>query len=117
LSNLGDFLTADQAQPIGGTHLGRRSYPFFRISERSRPTIDIELTTKDLARMAKGSLSFFNLDRVAYTVSSKNAEVTISMVFNDAESKTLDAIPISGFPRALVAETSQSIYPRPPLPR
>jgi hypothetical protein len=59
--------------------------------------------------MAAGQLSFFNPDTVTYTVSSKNAEVTVSMVFGDAETKRLDAIPISGFPRALIAETTQSM--------
>jgi hypothetical protein len=62
--------------------------------------------------MTKGLLLVFNLDRISYTVSNKNAEVTISTVFNYyAETRKLDAIPISGFPRALVTKPAQSMLP------
>ncbi|KAJ8119538.1 hypothetical protein ONZ43_g3530 [Nemania bipapillata] len=56
--------------------------------------------------MCKGTLSIFDFDRVDYRVSNKNAEVTISMVFWDIEDGTADIIPISGFPRKIISESS-----------
>lgn len=83
-----------------------RPYIFFRISEvgpRSRQT-DIELSVQVLNKMAQGLLSIFDMDKITGRVSNKNADVVISLVFWDSESSVEDVIPISGFPRKIVAE-------------
>lgn len=65
---------------------------------------DIELGAEVLSKMAMGLLSIFDMDKITGRVSNKNADVVISLVFWDSESTTEDVIPISGFPRKIVAE-------------
>ena len=81
--------------------------PFFRVEEQGRPRLDLEITPELVGKMCKGSLSIFDFDRIVYRVSNKNAQVWISLVFWDALDNKADAIPISGFPRWIVAESSR----------
>jgi hypothetical protein len=62
----------------------------------------MELTEEVLGNMSQGLRSIFDLEKLTYRVSNKNAEVTISLVFWDTRA---EVIPISGFPRKIVAET------------
>lgn len=66
----------------------------------------MELTEEVLSNMSQGLRSIFDLEKLSYRVSNKNAEVTISLAFWDTEAACPDIIPISGFPRKIVAETS-----------
>lgn len=64
--------------------------------------------------MCQGQLSIFDFDRVTFRVSNKNAEVILSLAFWNPEQGKVDVIPVSGFPRRIVAESSQRelIFPR-----
>ncbi|KAM7212335.1 hypothetical protein V8F06_012271 [Rhypophila decipiens] len=107
LSHLGEFLIDHRNQTVNGRG---RPYLFFRVTEvgrRSRTT-DIELTQEVLHRMAKGMLSIFDMNKITGRVTNKNADVLVSLVFWDSEATTDDVVPISGFPRKIVAESSQA---------
>lgn len=71
---------------------------------------DIELGAEVLSKMAMGLLSIFDMDKITGRVSNKNADVVISLVFWDSESTTEDVIPISGFPRKIVAENPHRTF-------
>ncbi|KAI1132761.1 hypothetical protein F5Y10DRAFT_230731 [Nemania abortiva] len=103
LSHLGFFLATKCSE---GNYERGRKYPFFRIEEQRRPHIDQDITSQIINKMCKGKLSIFDFDRVDYRVSNKNAEVTISMMFWDVEDGKVDIIPISGFPRRIITESS-----------
>jgi len=103
LSHLGTFLQSHRAQAVNGCG---RAYPFFRIEEAGRPHREMELTEEVLSNMSQGLRSIFDLEKLSYRVSNKNAEVTILLAFWDTEAAWADIIPISGFPRKIVAETS-----------
>ncbi|KAH9908286.1 hypothetical protein F4778DRAFT_716781 [Xylariomycetidae sp. FL2044] len=104
LSHLGEFLLSKKALSMAGRG---PSYPHFRVQEIGRPGKDMEITENVLSRMVKGWLSIFDFDMIYHRVSSRNAEVIISLVFWDDELQRPDLIPISGFPRKIVAENIQ----------
>ncbi|KAK3934638.1 hypothetical protein QBC46DRAFT_347432 [Diplogelasinospora grovesii] len=103
LSHLGAFLRSHRLRTIDGRG---RPYLFFRVEEAGRPHSEIELTIEVLNRMAQGQLSIFDLEMVTYRVSNRNAEVTMSLAFWDSEAAKADVLPISGFPRKIVAENN-----------
>lgn len=62
--------------------------------------------------MSQGlSRSIFDMDKLTFRVTNKNADVLISLAFWDSESAKEDLIPISGFPRKIVAESQQRTCP------
>ncbi|KAI0868821.1 hypothetical protein GGS24DRAFT_494248 [Hypoxylon argillaceum] len=85
------------------------STPFSALRNRGGPGSIKTYLRKIINKMCKGTLSIFDFDRVDYPVSNKNAEVTISMVFWDSEDRKTDIIPISGFPRRIISESSLNI--------
>ncbi|KAH6886245.1 hypothetical protein B0T10DRAFT_490889 [Thelonectria olida] len=105
LSHLGNFLRSQQCQ--GSNENGQRDYPMFCIEEQGRPRFDMEISSSVVDKMCQGQLSIFDFDRVVFRVSNKNAEVTLSLALWDTEEGKADVIPVSGFPRRIVAESSQ----------
>lgn len=57
-------------------------------------------------------LPIFDMDKLTYRVTNKNADVLISLAFWDSEAAREDLMPISGFPRKIVAESQQRKLPR-----
>jgi hypothetical protein len=70
----------------------------------------MDIAVEVLNKMAQGLLSIFDFEKISYRVSNKNAEVTVSLVIWEAGSRKADIIPISGFPRKIVAEGLQGRF-------